>query len=84
MSKKFYIIDARAMTEAIAQLEKPLPKQQQLILSAMVQMDRPATGSEIIAHAVEHQGLVTRQKYDVLYAWYARSNEKLGVSLKTN
>ncbi len=79
--KKLYIIDAQAFTSSIAALEKPLPKQQLQILQAMVDLDRPATGTEIVAHAV-NRGLTTRQKYDVLYAWYARSNEKLGVSLK--
>lgn len=80
--KKFYIIDSEAMMAGLATLEKPLPLQQQLILKAMCEMDRPATGSEIIAYAIEHKGLVTKQRHDVLYAWYARSNEKFGVKLK--
>jgi hypothetical protein len=80
--KKFYIIDAEVMIAEMAKLEKGLPKQQVQILQAMVDLDRPATGTEIIAHAV-NRGLTTRQRYDVLYAWYARSNEKFGVTLKS-
>lgn len=78
--KKFYIIDAEIMAQEMAKLEKPLPLQQRQILNAMVDLGRPATGTEIIAHAVD-RGLTTRQRYDVLYAWYARSNEKFGVKL---
>ncbi len=80
--KKFYVIDAEIFQAETAKLEKALPLQQRQILAAMVDLDRPATGTEIVAHAVS-RGLQTRQRYDVLYAWYARSNEKFGVTLKS-
>ncbi len=78
--KKLYVIDAEVFKAETAKLEKPLPLQQRQILAAMLDLSRPATGSEIVQHAVD-RGLQTRQRYDVLYAWYARSNEKFGVKL---
>jgi hypothetical protein len=84
MATKFYIIDPAAYESAIADRAtkglKPLPLQQRLILQAFMSIGRPATGKEIIDYAVTHLGLQTRQRYDVLYAWYARSNEEYGVS----
>ncbi len=84
MATKFYMIDKSKFDEAMenrtAQGLKPLPLQQRLILQAFLMIDRPATGKEIIDYAVTHLGLQTRQRYDVLYAWYARSNEEYGVS----
>ncbi len=82
MSKKFYIIDAEVFKAEVAKLEKGLPKQQVQILQAMIDLGRPATGVEIVEHA-KTRGLETRQNPAVLYAWYARSNEKFGVTLKS-
>jgi len=61
--------------------ETKLPKQQRQILAAIAAncVETGMTGKEIIALAVRDHGLETRQRYDVLYAWYARSNENLGV-----
>lgn len=78
MSKKLYVLDITAYALASAQVAK-LPKQQKQILAAMVDQP-PSTGTEIVARAIE-AGLETRQRMDVLYAWYARSNEKVGVRL---
>jgi hypothetical protein len=74
--KKFYVLPADRLASAVA---GKTPRQQVQILTAMSTIGRPATGTEIIAHAIENHGLVTRQRYDVLYAWYARDNERRGV-----
>lgn len=85
MATKYYKIDRGLHDAAIAERAskglKPLPLQQRLILQALTLIDRPATGSEIIDYAVKNLGLQTRQQYNVLYAWYARSNEEYGVIL---
>ncbi len=81
MVTKLYTLNQDAYRTAISQLARPLPTQQRLILEAMTKMKLPATGRDIVEYAVEHLGLQTRQKFEVLYAWYARSNEEFGAEL---
>lgn len=82
MSKKMYRLNNEIYHSLAAEIAK-LPKQQQLILKTMYDYctDTGMAGSEIIRLAIKDHGLETRQKHDVLYAWYARSNEKFGVYL---
>lgn len=82
-SSKNYVINADVFNSLAAEVAK-LPKQQQIILKTMVEhcTETGMKGSDIIALAVKHNGLETRQKYTVLYAWYARSNEQFGVSVQ--
>lgn len=83
-SSKNYIINTEIFNSLSAQVAK-LPKQQQIILKTMVEncTETGMKGSDIIALAVKTNGLETRQKYTVLYAWYARSNELFGVSVQS-
>lgn len=82
-SSKNYVVDLSILAAKAADIAK-LPKQQQIILKAMSECctETGMKGSDIIAHAVKNHGLETRQKYTVLYAWYARSNELYGVSVQ--
>lgn len=82
-SSKNYVINADIFNSLSAEVAK-LPKQQQIILKTMVEhcTETGLKGSDIIALAVKNNGLETRQKYTVLYAWYARSNEQFGVSVQ--
>lgn len=82
-SSKNYVINVDVFNGLTAEVAK-LPKQQQIILKTMVEhcTETGMKGSDIIALAVKHNGLETRQKYTVLYAWYARSNEQFGVSVQ--
>jgi hypothetical protein len=82
-STKNYVINVDVFNSLSAETAK-LPKQQQIILKTMVEncTETGMCGSDIIALAVKNNGLETRQKYTVLYAWYARSNENFGVSVQ--
>lgn len=82
-STKNYVINVDVFNSMSAQTAK-LPKQQQIILKTMVEncSETGMCGSDIIALAVKTNALETRQKYTVLYAWYARSNEQFGVSVQ--
>jgi len=78
MSKKYYSITTEQFN--LVQGMK-MPLQQKQILRAMSMMDRPSVGTAIVAYAIEHCNLQTKQSHDVLYAWYARSNERFGAKM---
>jgi len=80
MAKKLYRLNNEVYHSLVADIAK-LPKQQRQILATMFDycQDTGMQGSEIIRLAIKDHGLETRQRHDVLYAWYARSNEKHGV-----
>jgi len=80
MAKKLYRLNNEVYHSLSAEIAK-LPKQQRLILATMYDYctDTGMQGSEIIRLAIKDHGLETRQRHDVLYAWYARSNEEHGV-----
>ena len=64
---KFYSLTAEAYDAEISGAKLPL--QQKQIYSALVRLGKPSRGVDVVANAVEH-GLVTKQAYDVLAAWY--------------
>jgi len=78
--KKFYSLSAEAHAACAG---SKMPLQQAQLLKAMALAQRPMTGVDIVKYAVEHCGLATRQRYEVLYAWYARGNEKFGAVMTT-
>lgn len=64
---KFYSLSE---AEFNAQIQgSKLPLQQKQIYAALVRLGKPVRGQDAVANAVEH-GLVTKQPYDVLAAWY--------------
>jgi hypothetical protein len=77
---KFYLLNPTVYDTKSADIAK-LPPQQQKILRVMRDhcTETGMKGSDIVGLAVEKLNLETRQKYTVLYAWYARSNENYGV-----
>jgi hypothetical protein len=77
---KFYLLNPTVYDARSADIAK-LPPQQQKILRIMRDhcTEQGMKGSDIVALAVEKLNLETRQKFTVLYAWYARSNENYGV-----
>lgn len=81
-SGKLYRMNADVYASKLGEIAK-LPQQQRIILQVMKNhcVAVPMRGSDVISIAVREYGLETRQKYTVLYAWYARSNEKFGVYL---
>lgn len=83
MSSKLYRLNADVYAKSAAIVAK-MPKQQQQILATMSAhcVDAGMKGSDIVDLA-KKAGLETRQKSTVLYAWYARSNESVGVYLDT-
>jgi hypothetical protein len=53
------------------------------IIDFMIETKMVGTGAEIVAAAIAAGKIVSRQKPAVLYAFYARPLEKLGVRLMT-
>ena len=78
-SGKLYQINLDVYQSLASKVAK-LPKQQQQILATMAEhcVTGGMRGSDIVDLAKKN-GLETRQKSTVLYAWYARSNEAFGV-----
>lgn len=76
---KIYSLNLSIYTSLSGKVAK-LPKQQRQILATMAEhcSDKGMRGSDIVDIAKKN-GLETRQKSTVLYAWYARSNEQFGV-----
>lgn len=79
MAKKFYAFVGKI--EAVNKEKMPL--QQKQILRAMHDLtkdskDAKVQGAQVVDHAKTKFNLETRQKSAVLYAWYARDNEKRG------
>lgn len=64
---KFYSLTADAYASQIR--DSKLPLQQKQIYAALVRLGKPVRGCDAVANAVEH-GLVTKQAFDVLAAWY--------------
>lgn len=64
---KFYSLTAEAFDAEIKNAKLPL--QQKQIYAALVRLGKPVRGQDAVADAVAH-GLVTKQAYDVLAAWY--------------
>lgn len=83
MSSKSYKLNLDVY-KANAAIVAKMPKQQQQILATMAEhcVETGMRGSDIVDLA-KKAGLETRQKSTVLYAWYARSNETVGVYMET-
>lgn len=64
---KFYSLTAEAYNAEISNAKLPL--QQKQIYAALVRLGKPVRGQDAVAEAVAG-GLVTKQAYDVLAAWY--------------
>jgi hypothetical protein len=64
---KFYSLTPAAFASEIQGAKMPL--QQKQIYAALVKLGKPSRGCDVVAQAVA-DGLVTRQAYDVLAAWY--------------
>jgi hypothetical protein len=72
---KVYALTATPSPDAV----KAAPMQVQLILKYMTEHDAQGTGAEIVSGAIAHGYLKTKIDPPVLYAYYARLLEKLGI-----
>ena len=70
---KLYSITAEAF--AVVNAMK-LPLQQKQIYKSLMELGTPSRGVDVIDHAVKNNGLVTRQDYAVLAAWYFSSKRR--------
>ena len=47
-----------------------MPLQAKQLYESLVEIGKPTRGIDIVAYAVENKGLITKQDYAVLAAWY--------------
>ena len=73
--RKIYTVTSLASEEAI----KAAPMQVQLILKYMTESKIRGTGAEIVSGAIAHGKLATKIESAVLFAYYRRLLERLGV-----
>lgn len=81
--RKFYFLNVRAY-ELRSEIVKKAPAQVQLILKSMIEAgttnaESAAMGTEIASYAIIKGGLKTKIEPHVLFAYYRKEMEKLGL-----